>query len=739
MQTHRPFHRIILLLVTVILLLTATDIGRSARANSTPVTFAKHVVDSGFSRPEYGHAIDVDNDQDVDILAISDYGSIVAWWENNGDQGFSRHNISADFNRGATSYGADIDGDGDIDVVGTEYIPGQIAWWENDGSQVFTKHVIAQMPSRGRCAYPVDLDQDGDQDILAASYYGVIIWLENDGTGVFITHTLADDLGYSYWARTADLDGDGDVDVLATGCGGAGFIWFENDGYQNFAMHAVGSGAQVRTVFPVDLDGDADVDVLTADLGFDELVWYENDGAQAFTKHIVTTFGRTEDLSEAFPADLDNDGDLDVIGAVTGAGFVAWWENDGTQTFTQHMIDGAMSGTLFAEAQDIDQDGDLDIVATAYNYGHVVWYENLSDIPPNRAPLITELNLDQPIVDENGTVNLAGSFADPDTKDIHTIVIDWGNGHSVTLTLAVGSRTFSAAHPYVDDDPSGSPADDYTITVTVTDDGMQSDTGSVVVTVNNLAPVAAITAPDAFSLFAVGELVTFEGSFTDAGLLDTHTAKWTFDAATIDAPIALLGSVAQGSGNGTASLETRFSMAGVYRVTLTITDDDGGVGTATTTIDDLEATVIIYDPDGGFVTGGGWIDSPEGACQLDWCDDDTTGKANFGFVSKYKKGADVPTGQTEFQLKAGDLNFHSSSYDWLVVTGSNYARFKGLGTINGEGDYKLMLWAGDGTGSSGEDTFRIKIWWEEGEAEHVVYDNGMYQAIGGGSIVVHAK
>ena len=78
---------------------------------------------------------------------------------------------------------------------------------------------------------------------------------------------------------------------------------------------------------------------------------------------------------------------------------------------------------------------------------------------------------------------------------------------------------------------------------------------------------------------------------------------------------------------------------------------------------------------------------------------------------------------------------------WLVVTGSDYARFKGSGTINGEYDssgkpYKFMLWAGDGE----LDTFRIRIWEEDdlgNEAD--VYDNGMDQPIGGGNIVVHTK
>jgi len=105
-----------------------------------------------------------------------------------------------------------------------------------------------------------------------------------------------------------------------------------------------------------------------------------------------------------------------------------------------------------------------------------------------------------------------------------------------------------------------------------------------------------------------------------------------------------------------------------------------------------------------------------------------TGKANFGFVAKYKKGANVPDGNTQFQFKAGDLNFHSTSYEWLVVAG-NKAQFKGVGTINGEGSYKFMISADD----DNPDTFRIQIWDDNG----IVYDNGAQQSLGGGSIKVH--
>jgi hypothetical protein len=166
---------------------------------------------------------------------------------------------------------------------------------------------------------------------------------------------------------------------------------------------------------------------------------------------------------------------------------------------------------------------------------------------------------------------------------------------------------------------------------------------------------------------------------------------------------------------------------GVYEVILTVTDDDGGSATA------VYQFIVIYDPSAGFVTGGGWIDSPEEAYKPD---PSLTGKANFGFVSRYKKGTDTPTGNTEFQFQAGDLNFHSSGYKWLVVTGSDYARFKGSGIINGEGDYRFMLWAGDGS----PDTFRIRIWVEDELGNETdIYDNGFDQEISGGSIAIHTK
>ena len=214
------------------------------------------------------------------------------------------------------------------------------------------------------------------------------------------------------------------------------------------------------------------------------------------------------------------------------------------------------------------------------------------------------------------------------------------------------------------------------------------------------------------TLFPASESVVLEATLTKSGVSPPESNVDFYVDDLLEDTVTTV--------NGVATLDIGVQPVGVYAVR------------AVAGCLEAEALVAVYDPTAGFVTGGGWIESPEGAYHPA---PSLTGKASFGFVSKYKKGAQTPSGNTEFVFKAADLNFHSSSYEWLLVTGSDYARFKGAGTINGMGDYKFMLWAGDGD----PDTFHIRIWWEDDadSVEHVVYDNAFDQAIGGGSIVVH--
>jgi len=198
------------------------------------------------------------------------------------------------------------------------------------------------------------------------------------------------------------------------------------------------------------------------------------------------------------------------------------------------------------------------------------------------------------------------------------------------------------------------------------------------------------------------------------------------------------GTVNVSNGAGTVNGSHTYASTGVYTVEVTLNHTICSYSNSVTAEFQY---AVVYDSSEGFVTGGGWIDSPAGAYTSD---PTLTGPANFGFVSKYKKGQSIPTGNTEFKFKAGNLNFHSDRYDWLVIAGPK-AIYKGTGTINGTGDYGFMLSAIDEElmQSTDVDMFRIKIW--DKSIDTAIYDNQISDddnadpttEIGGGQIVIH--
>jgi hypothetical protein len=189
---------------------------------------------------------------------------------------------------------------------------------------------------------------------------------------------------------TADVDGDGDSDVI-TGRFGfvAGISWQENLGAAGFATHNIPNSAINSEDFAADdLDGDGDVDIIA--FGASQLVWLENDGQGNFTRRVqslVVPFGSFGTPVALDIADIDGDGDQDVLAAHLGNGVYVLL-NNGQQQFTVRPVDpppggssASVSGTSIVAA-DVDQDGDLDIVAggAIASFGspasNVNWYQN---------------------------------------------------------------------------------------------------------------------------------------------------------------------------------------------------------------------------------------------------------------------------------------------------------------------------------------------------------------------------
>jgi PKD repeat protein len=155
-------------------------------------------------------------------------------------------------------------------------------------------------------------------------------------------------------------------------------------------------------------------------------------------------------------------------------------------------------------------------------------------------------------IDEGDTFTSSGSFTDPDA-DTWTATVDFGDG-TPPEPLALIGQSFALSHLYKED---GS----FTVLVTVTDSESASGQDAAVVVVSNVAPTVD-AGPDTSSETA--REVSFAGSITDPGVLDTHTIEWDFGDG--------------GGSSGTLTPTHTYTNAGLFTATLTVTDDDGGVG-----------------------------------------------------------------------------------------------------------------------------------------------------------------
>ena len=225
------------------------------------------------------------------------------------------------------------------------------------------------------------------------------------------------------------------------------------------------------------------------------------------------------------------------------------------------------------------------------------------------------------------------------------------------------------------------------------------------ITVDTAPTVTGVTL-SGYGPLAAGSNITVSATYTDPDPSDPHTATIDCGNGTTLIDSQLTVTEPTDTTPGTVTGICTYPGAGVYTVSVTVTDsyDLSGSGATTTTL-------VIYDPSAGFVTGGG-RDSANN---------------NFGFVAKYQSGGTVPVGSLEYQYADG--NFHSNSFSYLLVNNGT-ATLVGTGTLDGVSGYSFTLNVTD----TSPDELQITI---SGPSSYS-YSSGTLQAISKGSIQIHS-
>jgi hypothetical protein len=341
------------------------------------------LTNGSYEGAESVYATDIDGDGNTDIIAAAYFGD-VSWWRNDGGSPvvWTRHIIDDDFTGANQIFATDIDGDGHTDVLGAAYLASEVSWWRNDGGDPvrWTRHVIDSVFGGACSVFACDLDGDEDTDVLSTAFdTDTIAWWENDGGASpdWTRHLLSDDFGGAHEVRADDIDGDGDHDVVGAAWDGDNVVWWRNDGgspilWSPFIIDRDFNGASSIDV--ADIDGDGDSDIVGAARNVDQVAWWSNNGGEPiqWTKHVIAS-GQAGAWS-ANSADVDGDGDLDLLSAAWFRDELTWWRNEGGAPIVwgQYVIDPSLGGASAVFATDVDADGAVELLAAGFDEADIV-------------------------------------------------------------------------------------------------------------------------------------------------------------------------------------------------------------------------------------------------------------------------------------------------------------------------------------------------------------------------------
>jgi len=373
-------------------------------------------VDIENSRPVFA---DIDGDNDLDLLVGSGGGSI-EFYRNLGTATAHDYVLETkEFAGIVLGYGGqvelgDIDGDGDLDLFVTERL-GNIRFYRNVGTATSCRFELAaesfgyRLNDVGALSAPAfgDIDADGDFDLLVGARYARLCFYRNTGTAIDPVFTLEtrdyggffaghdpDVVGFTIPALV-DIDGDGDLDLFV-GLGTGELLFYRNTGTaseprfeRSTDMPRIACGSHLSPAF-ADIDGDADYDLLVRYV--DGFAFYLNAGTATDPQFELVPGAfpqlRLSSLNQARFADVDDDGDLDLLVGkgnnrplYLSGGTLALYRNTGSAEEPTFALETASFEGVHVPSHacpafvDIDADGDLDVFVGELD-GGLYFYRN---------------------------------------------------------------------------------------------------------------------------------------------------------------------------------------------------------------------------------------------------------------------------------------------------------------------------------------------------------------------------
>ena len=290
----------------------------------------------------------------------------------------------------------------------------------------FTRHTIDGQFDGPAGIFAGDIDGDGDMDVVGAAINSnEITWWRNDSNGTvsWTKQTIDGNFGRAAFAYAEDVDDDSDLDVLGASWDDNEIAWWRNDGGDPIVWTKQtidGNFGNAHEVYACDLDEDSDIDVLGAGAADNEIAWWRNDGGNPIVWTKQTIGSNFEGARSVCVADFDGDNDNDVAGAALLSDDVTWWRNDGGNpiVWTEITIDGNFNGSHMVRVFDMDADGDPDILGAAYASADIAWWRNDGGDPLLWTKHFVDGNFASAVIahaadfDDDGDLDVVGSGQD---------------------------------------------------------------------------------------------------------------------------------------------------------------------------------------------------------------------------------------------------------------------------------------------------------------------------------------